>query len=140
MADDTERDAKVEMLVDALRLMASPSNVQLEILPDFVAVPDEVVLRVDDAYVVLHPTELPTKVHQEMRSILDLIERLPLESAEQWDPATLNSAPFLELRRLANVALQTLGARYEKPTLQGTTYVRGPGDPAWPRRRPGGSR
>jgi hypothetical protein len=125
MDDDTQRDEKVAMLIDALRLMASPSDVQLAVLPDFVAVPDEVALRVLDAFVVIHSTELSDEVQDAMRSIVDSVDRLPLESAEQWDPATLESAPYQELRRLASAALDRLGAVYEVPTMSGTAYVQG---------------
>ena len=41
-----------EMLIEALRLVASEAEIQIEVLPEWVHIPDEVALTFDECYVL----------------------------------------------------------------------------------------
>ena len=41
-----------EMLIEALRLVASEAEIQIEVLPEWVHIPDEVALTFDEFYVL----------------------------------------------------------------------------------------
>jgi hypothetical protein len=125
MTDDAAlAESLRDMLIEALRLAAAPHEVQVATLPDFVAVADEVALNVIDAYEVMDTSALSPGARKALAAVLRLIRQLPIESPAMWEPATLDSAPFEELRVRVTTVLRELGAAYEPPRLKGT-YVQG---------------
>jgi hypothetical protein len=123
MADDADRDAwRRDNLIEALRLAAAPRDVQLATLPDFVAVADEVVLDVLNAYELIDTSAFSAGSRKALAVILRIIRRLPLYSPAFWDAATLDTPPFEELRARAMTMLSEMGAAYKPPRPTGT-YV-----------------
>jgi hypothetical protein len=121
----SDKSADLSDLIEALRLLAAPAEVQVSVLPKWVALPDEVALTFFDAYEVLEPN-LPDSLAPMLEHIAERINARDLSSeADQWDPETLaRSEQWEDYRRLARSALTALNVPYQRPRLSGE-YVRG---------------
>ena len=115
-------------IIDGLRLAASPFDVQKDVLPDFVHLPDEVLNAVE--YVLVPQlievgliTEDQARAVKEYDEFLDTLE--PMEDYEGALKQMEDGSWFQELREKATALLQLLGEVYQRPTLDGVVYVKG---------------
>lgn len=114
-------------LIDSLRLVASPYEVQSAALPDFVHLPDEILLAVELSHAVrLHEAGMITLLQlEEFRTFERYLETLKLADDYAIELENMRSGGWYEaLRNRARGLLTTLGETYVPPTLDGVTYVR----------------
>ena len=128
--DDRDR---LRLLVDALRLVASPFNVQVSVLPDFVHVPDEILNAIQFELVLglahtEHLTESQAAQFDSLEAFMDTLVWRP-----EWDeyPLALEAVRadpwWEELRSRARALLASLGEDHTPPTMEGIVYIRGSG-------------
>ena len=122
-------DIVFEQLVDGLRLQAAGYAVQRRALPDYVHLPDELLNAV---YTGSFPQLLANgRIPEEARAAFADYERFldSHETSELGYDASLeevkNGVWFNELRHRAKGLLRALGKDESKPSMHGTTYVRG---------------
>ena len=121
----------VRNLVEALLLMAAPASEQMAALPDWIAMPDEIALLFDDAFVVLEPGDLPAGRWPQIEAIatrLATLEEKPRESVWTLD-ALVRSTEWEDLRIAAQEALSALGVSPRAPQIDPGNYVPAPGLP-----------
>ena len=121
-------------LINGLRLAASPFEVQCEVLPDFVNLPDEVLNAVGFfAVPQLAKAGIISGIQaQRFRDYEAFLNTRAFVGDYDAAMKQLEEGPwFQELRERALALLDLLGERYERPTFEGVTYVKGtpPGDP-----------
>ena len=119
-----------EKLIQSLQLLAADYNVQKESLPDFVHVPDEVILTFNEAFMCidqLFDDNLITKKQKDELSKLDrFLSKFDkfgaypsalksLESSQEWK----------DIRKKSLEILKSLGYKKEKPNLFWVQYVEG---------------
>ncbi|MDD6209893.1 MAG: hypothetical protein PUB21_04725 [Bacteroidales bacterium] len=117
-------------LVQSLRLVASPADIQIKSLPDFVCIADEIALTYDETYVLLPQiAEEDKRFTPQVMETLKELDRLFGEMSEDktlWDIDQLKeNLKWEKSRLLAYEALQLLGEPYEFPDLGYISYVRG---------------
>jgi hypothetical protein len=115
--DAAEERAEIKQLVEALRLLASPYDVQIEALPSWVAVADEVAFTFDDAYSLVPRAALPRSALQILDRINDKLESMSdRQGGEIWSLDGLRDAiEWSELRSDALLALDALSSGYALP-------------------------
>jgi hypothetical protein len=126
--------AFLEAVVDALRLAAAPPAQQIEALPDFVHVPDEVALLYDDAFRLVPQIREAELIDDDTVQALADLDRLFEEMSTEADRDRLWTLHAMSAderweksRQLAGTALATLGRPVAPPRLKGITWV--PGGP-----------
>lgn len=112
-------------LIDSLRLVASPYEVQSAALPGFVHLPDEMAVELPHA-VQLHEAGMITLLQlEEFRTFERYLETLKPADDYAIELENMRSGGWYEaLRNRARGLLTTLGETYVPPTLDGVTYVR----------------
>ena len=115
-------------LVDGLRLVASPYETQVAVLPDFVNVPDEVLNAVDSAYFrqLREDGTLSQVGFEALRDFDEFADTWP--ECDDYDTALRalrEGSWFQEFRIRAHTVLDVLGELYSKPMMHGVTYVQG---------------
>lgn len=128
IAEMENNKAIYRRLIDGLRLVASPYQVQCEVLPDFVHVPDEILNAVEYIYIpqLLRAgiiSEEQAKAFKEFDDYLGTLE--PEEDYEVVLRNVESGDWFNELRQRALALLKLLGEAYQRPTLEGISYMRG---------------
>ncbi len=127
-------DAAISLkaLVDALRLAASPPAQQIEALPDFVHVPDEVALVYDDAFIRVPQIREADLIDDDQVQALAELDQLFDEMSDATDTDQLwtieamsTDERWLRSRQLAAKALARLGRPVGRPRLDGITWVQG---------------
>ena len=119
-------------LVDSLRLAALPADRQIEALPDFVHVPDEVALVFDDAWALMPQLEEAGLVSPEQRRAIEPLSDLYDEMSIAGDRESLwtieamrSDARWDRSRERAREALDRLGESQGQPTFEGVVWVPG---------------
>ncbi len=118
-SDGARREIPDE-LIQALRLLAEPYEVQKESLPDWIVLADEVALIFTDLYEVINKDYIPRAAQPVLKQIESRLEAMSIKGPpELWTPEGLQKAEgWQEIRRLAHSALESLGVPYEPPHLQ----------------------
>jgi hypothetical protein len=117
----------LQTLVEALRLLAAPADVQIGLFPAWVAIPDEVAVTFEDAYVVVDKSALSEEAIPMVEQVARRLETLDMPYADRWDPSVLaRSEDWRGIRLLAMSALAALGTEYRPPNTSGGRYVRAP--------------
>ena len=124
--------AFLEAVVDALRLAASPPAEQIEALPDFVHVPDEVALLYDDAFGLVPQIREAELIDDDQVQVLAELDRLFEEMSAAADrdqlwttEAMSGDVRWERSRQLAARALRELGRPASSPRLEGIKWIRG---------------
>jgi hypothetical protein len=128
----------VPELIESLRLLAAPDDVQRASLPDWVALPAELFLTFSDVYDVIDTTCLPSGTVPLLSQIDDLASGVLRDQADEQRDATGREVPDIwqEVRALALAALESLDVDYEPPDLGFIRFVRVPSPRLrWPRIR-----
>lgn len=128
---ETEPDRRFAMLVQALRLAAAPPERAVALLPEFVAVPDEVADELDIWF--RFGPEFVSKgllTADQLRGIRAIDELLASVSgpafAEFWSMASFGADErWKQVRRLAHEVLLSMGLSPDLDGLHGITYVQG---------------
>jgi len=115
-------------LIDSIRLVASPYSVQCEVLPDFIHLPDEILNAVEYIYVpqLLKAGILTEKQSKALKEFDDYLGTLDPEDNYNKLLENMESGDWLkELRVRALQLLDLLGEKYERPNLDGISYIKG---------------
>lgn len=122
----------METVVDALRLAALPADQQAAALPDFVFVPDEVVLLYEDAWLLVPLIRNAGLISDEQFDSLSRLDQHFEEMSNARDKdslltveAMIHDDRWKASRRLAEEALRALGATPGSPRFDGVTWIRG---------------
>lgn len=115
-------------VVDGLRLAATDFQVQTEVLPGFVHLPDEIVNAVEPVYfdqLLVHGliSQRQLEALREFGQYLDTAEAY--ENYDEAVAALEDGKWFEELRARARATLRQLGEEVVRPTLEGVKYVPG---------------
>ena len=118
-----------ESLVDSLRLLAASADTQIDVLPNFVVVTDEIVSTFEDAFLLLPQLERRSMVSPEaaeaVRRVDAWLDEIP-DDGSIADASTLATHEFWARgRELARRALISMNEKIVPPRLQGTTWVKG---------------
>ncbi len=127
-----ELSARREMIVNALRLVALPTEKQVAALPDFVHVPDEIALIYDDAFRLVPELQAAEVLMPSQADALHELDRKFTAMTDAPDEETVwtleamqSDERWNDARRLACHALNLLGASADPPDFSGThTWVR----------------
>ena len=115
------------MLVEGLRLLAAPARVQLEVLPDFVCQPDEVLLTFSDAFLLAPQLMDAGLMDHAAATALEAIDQFLMTVPEDGslEPAeTLETHEFWETsRQLASQALKALEEERKPPNLRHISWA-----------------
>ena len=132
MNGESDPAAQLEGLVDALRLAAVPSEKQLEALPDFVHVSDEIALLYDDAFRLAAQIQEAGLIDADQVEALAELDRCFEEMLGAVDKDRLWTVEAMGVderwersREIAANALAALGRSVSPPRLEGITWVRG---------------
>ncbi len=121
-------EEQLEMLVDGLRLLAASADEQVQALPNYVCVTDEVISNFSDAYLLVDQLEraglVDAAAADALKAVDDHLERMPEDDALA-ESVSLKSHPFwAEARRLALVALAAMGQPSGPLGLRYVSYVK----------------
>lgn len=115
------------MLLQALRLVASSSNVQISVMPNFVNIPEEIALIYNDAYLTLTQLQNQNLIPKEALEILKKIDELFEKMSKDPSLWTLdileNDKNWRLSRDLDKSVLKSLHERYDKPNLDFIHWV-----------------
>lgn len=121
----------LEMMIDAIRIIASDFEVQVKAFPDFVFVPDEVVSTFDETFLlfdqVIDANLVDFAQIRAVNEINDYFEKMNNKKVEdnQWTLEAMQTSPdWQHLRLLAKNALALFGSSDNKPNLGWVTYVK----------------
>jgi hypothetical protein len=124
----TAMDRLMEALVDAVRLLAAEPQDQIDALPGFVHVPDEIALTYSDAYLAVRPLGGRGSYGQREEGLLDGLDRFLAQMSEDkslWTLEALRTCPqWHTLRLLAREALDALGRDRGQPDLSWIQYIK----------------
>lgn len=121
-------DAVYRAIVAGLRLVAAPFDVQRSTLPDFVHLPDEVLMAVDEAFLasMLQSPEITDAQRAALLAFNAAADAVQLDEDYERAVQQVRSGPqFEQLRRLALASLHELGEQYSAPRLDGVIYLQG---------------
>jgi hypothetical protein len=108
-------------LVQSLRLVASPFELQIVSLPRFVNVPDEIVLTYNDAYLIASQLKAENLISPKVLGMLKELDELFGKMSEEkylWTVEKLKSNESWEKSRiLAFDILKQLNEPYDSPNL-----------------------
>ncbi len=114
-------------LIQSLRLIAAPFDIQRPSLPDFVVLADEIALIFDEAYEHFCSTGgvLPADAASTAQGIDRIFEGLSGPThAGFWEPESLRTAAQWEvIRSQARTALAQLGTPEDRPHIDWVSYV-----------------
>lgn len=117
----------LQMLVEALRLLAAEWAAQVRALPAFVDIPDEVALTFDEVYRFVEDLGSAGLITPAQRTMLDGIDRLLAEMSKDsslWTIDALRTAArWHEVRSSARALLDALGEKPQPPCLFWVRYV-----------------
>jgi len=110
----------IEKLVDCLRALAAPADIQVARFPDFVCKAGELALDYADALLLAfqcQQLQFTQEQRQALQRVDDLLDGMSGEqNAHIWTDAALGSAPeWVAVRDAAMAAVHALGMRYEPP-------------------------
>jgi hypothetical protein len=133
--NSSERDSAVaflERIVAALQLAALPAKEQRQVLPDFVAVHDEIALTYEDAFRLVPLVRAGGMLDDAQVAVLAELDHLYEEMTDAEDRDWVWSLDAMETderwersRSLARKALSLLGKPSEEPELKGITWIEG---------------
>jgi len=117
-----------DALIAAVQLLAMPCKLQVEALPSFVSVPDEVALIFDDAYkAARHVVESLDANKNAINLLNDLdsaLDRMS-ENSELWSLQALDTdSEWGKCRLLAKDILESLNEPFVSPKLEFIQFVK----------------
>ena len=121
-------DEQYQLVVESLRLLAVPAIDQLDALPDFVVVTDEIVSTFGDAFLLVPQLErsglIAAAGGAAIRKLDAWLDSMPTDGSIA-DASTLASSEFwARTRTLAAQALGALGEVVRPPSLYQTTWLK----------------
>ena len=120
-----EQESKYKSLVESLRLLASPYEKQVDYLPEFVVIQDEVISLFGDAFLITPQLiERNLLSNEAIASIIrcyNLME-MALRNQENSDEFK-NQEPWNKVRRLASLTLEKMGEEFKDPDLSFVDWI-----------------
>lgn len=108
-------------LVKSLRLVASPFDIQIKSMPDFVVIPDEIALTFYDSYLLTNRLKEENLISARSFDLLSELNTLFDEMSNNqmlWDLDSLrNNENWNRCRNMALQILDELGENYDTPNL-----------------------
>lgn len=116
------------ILLQSLRLVASPSEVQITSVPQFASMPDEVALTFNDAYLIapqlLDENLISIQAFDLLKELVELFEKMSKDKS-LWTLGKLESdTAWKRSRELALKALQELDEPYGRPNLDYINWIK----------------
>ena len=112
-------------MLETLKLLASPADVQLEVLSSDVVVADELALIFDDELLALDPAACSEAARARLTAIAQALSAMS-DRRELWTTDALRTADdWKRIRMDAAAVLAAFGEPVERPTIDWLTYVRG---------------
>jgi len=122
-------EAQYQFLIESLRLVAASPEEQVNALPDFVCVADEIATTFGDAFLLvpqLEQADLVSKAAVEVLRRLDSLFESGEGVEELAEPEMLRThESWAEARRLAGEALDALEEERRLPVLSHITWIQG---------------
>lgn len=116
-------------LIQALRLIASGANIQIDSFPQYVNVADEIALLYNDIYLLvpqLVDSGIISSEHIDILFQIDHLFEVMSNDKSIWSTIMLeNHANWKQARLLALEALKSLNVPYETPNLDFVKWVKG---------------
>lgn len=124
-----DREAVFTQLKWSLQAMASDSEIQISLFPDFVVVSDEIINDFDHWRLTVesrHKSEFSSGEIESLREIDITIDKITKVDEEIWDNDSLRThVLWEELRRLGSKALSEFNWDKEVPPTNRSTFVKG---------------
>ena len=124
-----DESKQLEMLVQALQLVAAPYEQQIEVLPGFVHVPDEIVAIFDEVYGFVNALTQKNLLTDSQQTGLNQINTLLDEMNEKKELWSLNalerSLQWKNVRSLARNILLSFHETERLPNLFWIRYIKG---------------
>lgn len=113
-------------LIQSLRLVASPANIQILSLPNFVNVADEIALIYSESYIMIPQiSNMITPYTIELLGDLDKLFNKMSEDESLWNVESLkNDYLWLKSRELGYSILNELKEEYINPNLDFISWVK----------------
>jgi hypothetical protein len=121
----------LNQVIQSLKLVASDANVQIQLLPKWVHIPDEIALTFEESYYLLYQIFDAGLVNSEQVNAINRVnETLSEMSASDdksiWTLDALKNHPKWEkLRELSKTAITRLGLGVSEPDLGWISYIFG---------------
>ena len=120
-------EQQLQSIVESLRLIAAPADLQLSLLPDFVCATDEVATTYGDAFLLVPQLVRAGLINEAAKESLaeldDWFEDMPRNSTIS-DRSSLRNHEFWETaRKLAKNALRSLGEEVRAPDLSHISWI-----------------
>ncbi len=123
-----EKENLYNKLVQCLRLVASPYEVQISLLPNFIDIPDEIALFFDDVFLTIPQLKIEYLFSPNTLLKINEVNELFESMSEEkffWELEELkNNKSWEKSRELALSVLKLLNEPYEKPNLDFITWVK----------------
>jgi hypothetical protein len=126
---ETESNTHLSKLIQSLQLLAACYEHQVNALPAFVDVPDEVALTFSEALLLADPLVkkglITTDQQAELKQLDALLEQMS-DNKNLWTLSSLQASPEWEhVRHLAETILKSFQIPKEKPNLFWVQYISG---------------
>jgi hypothetical protein len=122
------KDFRLGQLIEALRLLAADYETQVNSLPAYVHVPDEVALIFDDSWLLVEQNLETSHLNPKQIAQLQEIDHLLEQMGGRRDIWTLHSlktsAQWEAVRISARMVLQSMDQEIVPPNLNHTQYIR----------------
>ena len=123
----TKQDEYFEIIIESLQLMAADYDTQIDILPTFIHVPDEIALIFDEAHLCALELKGEGLINEQQELGLARIDqRLDDMSNNEglWTLDQLKSSPqWSELRGLALEVMASFGLTKKRPNIHWLQFV-----------------
>jgi hypothetical protein len=126
-----KEETYLEMMIQSLKLVALDAEMQIQLLPQWVHIPDEIALTFDDSYILFDQVIWAGLVNSEQIEAVRTLNRILDEMSDSddkdlWTLQAIRTSPkWAETRGLAKDALRKLGYEIDRPDLGWITYVPG---------------
>jgi hypothetical protein len=128
MSDIEDCNRYLSKIIESIQLLAADYDTQVKSLPDFVHVPDEVLLEYGDSFLlakqVLVAGLIDASQYVRMQELCDAIDDIAVPAQYDEALAAMKSHPSWQvLRSKAADVLRALGIEKRPPDLSHITYV-----------------
>jgi len=124
---EDSRKAIFERMKHSIQLLASPSDIQLRLLPPYVCKADELALDFDHWRVVVldnYERDLNLDQLSALKALQEKLDWLTCDSKKHWTDEAIRTSPEWQgIRSLATSALQAFGWPVESPPSYANEYI-----------------
>ncbi len=122
-----ENDSHLNILVQSLQLLAAEYEEQMNALPEFVDIPDEIALTFSEVYLLVENLDKDGLMTTSQKTELAHVDGVLEQMSKKEDAWTLNalktSSEWEDMRLLSSNALKDFGIPKQSPDLFWLQYV-----------------